>query len=66
MTITKIFIANRGEVAIRIARATADLGLRSVAAYSQDDAGSLHWRRADEACALPGQRCAPAPGCLTS
>ena len=58
MTITKIFIANRGEVAIRIARAIADLGLRSVAAYSQDDAGSLHWRRADEACALPGQRAA--------
>ena len=58
MTLSKIFIANRGEVAIRIARAAADLGLRSVAAYSQDDAGSLHWRRADEACALPGQRAA--------
>jgi acetyl/propionyl-CoA carboxylase alpha subunit/acetyl-CoA carboxylase carboxyltransferase component len=52
MPTNKLFIANRGEVAIRIARAAADLGLRSVAAYSSDDAASLHRRRADEAVAL--------------
>jgi len=33
----KVFIANRGEVAVRIARAAAMLGIRSVAAFSRDD-----------------------------
>src|SRR5690606_39260737 len=46
--------ANRGEVAIRIARACADLGLRSTAVYSRDDAASLHVRRADQSLALKG------------
>ena len=50
-TFSKVFIANRGEVAVRIARAAAKLGIRSVAAYSRDDADSLHRRRADEAVA---------------
>ncbi len=54
MSIRKLFIANRGEVAIRIARAAADLGLPTVAAYSQDDATSLHVRVADESHLLPG------------
>ncbi len=49
-----LLIANRGEIAIRIARAAADLGLRTVAVYSQDDATCLHTRKADEARALQG------------
>ena len=54
MTITRLLIANRGEIAIRIARAAAALGMRSVAVHSQDDALSLHVRKADESRALPG------------
>ena len=49
----KLLIANRGEIAIRIARAAAALGIASVAIHSQDDAASLHVRKADEAHALP-------------
>ncbi len=55
MTLSTVLIANRGEVAIRIARACADLGLRSVAIAGEDDAGSLHVRRADQAWTLPGR-----------
>src|SRR5262245_10419789 len=51
---TKLLIANRGEVAIRIARAAAEHGLRTVALYSEDDAASLHPRHCDEARALRG------------
>ncbi|MBM7062781.1 carbamoyl-phosphate synthase large subunit [Pseudomonas sp. UL073] len=47
-----LLIANRGEIAIRIARAAAELGLRSVAVYADDDAHSLHVRQADQAVAL--------------
>ena len=42
MAIQSLLIANRGEIAIRIARAAADLGLHSVAIYSEDDAASGH------------------------
>ena len=54
MSVTKLLIANRGEIAIRIARAAADMGLPSVAVYSGDDSKSLHLRVADEALPLPG------------
>ncbi|MEQ9629736.1 MAG: carboxyl transferase domain-containing protein [Roseitalea porphyridii] len=49
MPLSKLLIANRGEIAIRIARAAAEHGLASVAVYSEDDAGSLHIRRCDQA-----------------
>jgi pyruvate carboxylase len=50
----KLLIANRGEIAIRIARAAADMGLPTVAIHSEDDAASLHLRAADEVVALKG------------
>ncbi|MDD3444259.1 MAG: biotin carboxylase N-terminal domain-containing protein, partial [Zavarzinia sp.] len=52
---TRILIANRGEIAIRIARACAALGIESVAVHGADDARSLHVGLADRAVALPGR-----------
>jgi acetyl/propionyl-CoA carboxylase alpha subunit/acetyl-CoA carboxylase carboxyltransferase component len=45
----EVLIANRGEIAIRIARTAADMGISTVAIYAEDDAQSLHTRQADRA-----------------
>ena len=55
MALRKLLIANRGEVAVRVARAAADLGIETVAIHSQDDAASLHVQVADEALPLSGR-----------
>jgi len=51
----KLLIANRGEIAIRIAQAAAELGIATVGMHSEDDATSLHVRRVDKAIPLKGK-----------
>ena len=55
----KILIANRGEIAIRIIRACKELGIKTVAVYSQADIDSLHVKLADESVCIGPAPSAP-------
>ena len=55
MKLNRLLIANRGEIAMRICRAAANLGISTIGVYSQDDARSLHRAMMDKSVPLPGQ-----------
>jgi pyruvate carboxylase len=54
--INKVLVANRGEIAIRIFRACFELGIQTVAVYSQEDEGSVHRFKADESYRLSSEK----------
>ena len=56
MTINKVLIANRGEIAVRIIRACKELGLKTVAVYSTADNEALHAKLADESICIGGPK----------
>ncbi len=60
MKINKILVANRGEIALRIMRSAKEMGIKTIAVYSEADRGALHTRYADEAVLL-----GPAPSALS-